>query len=210
MAESKIVIKVDQKLIDSSIIDPAYEYDYQVVHNMLNTHVRKSGKILTEETFHKGDEALRSWLMTLYKQGASQEKLTSYLRCGLAHLCFDFIESTYAQIPPEDLIARTLQSFKLRNYHNCFFKVSQSALETPKKKAVKKVIKKKIVKKKSVKAKSIKAKKNIKTKKIKPKKGLKSNKKSLSPKKNKAKKTVKKKIVKKSNKKRSGKLLKRK
>jgi len=94
MAESKIVSNLDRKLIEESILDPVYREDYQIVHSMLNERMRQTGKILTEETFKKGEDALREWLAVLSKQGASQEKLTSYLRCGLAHLCFDFIEST--------------------------------------------------------------------------------------------------------------------
>src|SRR5512138_1375733 len=98
MAEFNSVKKLDLKLLENRIIDPEYRLDCKLVHNMLNSHVRKNGKILTEENFRKGDEKLRAWLMNLYKKGASQEKLTSYLRCGLAHLCYDFIESNYKRI----------------------------------------------------------------------------------------------------------------
>ena len=56
-----------------------------------------------------------TWLLTLHKQGASQEKLTGYLRCGLAHLNYDYIESQYRQIGIEDLVTRTLLSLKKRN-----------------------------------------------------------------------------------------------
>ena len=141
MAENRIVARLDQRLIKDGIIDALIEKDYKKVHDMLNTHVRKTGKILTEETFKKGDDALRSWLMLLYKKGASQEKLTSYLRSGLAHLCFDFIESTYERIDPDELITRALLSFKNRGYQKSFFKVS--AAEIAKLQAKKKAAKKK-------------------------------------------------------------------
>lgn len=138
MAEFRVVTNLDGKLIDEGILDSAYRDDYQIVHSMLNDRMRQTGKILTEENFQKGEDALRDWLVTLFKQGASQEKLTSYLRCGLAHLCFDFIESTYDRIPSEDLITRSMQSFKLRDFHKTFFKAPVSLRKTATKKAAKK------------------------------------------------------------------------
>jgi len=206
MADSKIVTKLDEKLIEKGIIDSVYKDDLKKVHTMLNTHVRKNGKILTEETFKKGDEKLRDWLMLLYKKGASQEKLTAYLRCGLAHLSFDFIESAYKTIATDDLITRALQSLRKRNYHKAFFKVSSSKLEKPrkvkavKKKSTKKVIKKATKKKTSLKKTSAKTKKKTSTKKsVKSKTAVKKKvvKKAASKKTNAKKKTVKKTTVKK-------------
>lgn len=146
MAEVKMVIDLDKKLMEEGIIDPAFMEDYKKVHSMLNTHVRKTGKILSEETFDKGDQKLRKWLMVLYRQGAPQEKLSSYLRCGLAHLCFDFIESSYHAISTDDLVARAIQSFKMRNFHKTYFRVSPSEIKASsvkKKKTSKKALKKK-------------------------------------------------------------------
>jgi len=168
MAEVKQVIDLDKKLMEEGIIDPAYMDDYKKVHAMLNTHVRKTGKILSEETFDRGDQQLRKWLMVLYRQGAPQEKLSSYLRCGLAHLCFDFIESSYHAISTDDLVTRAIQSFKKRSFHKTYFRVAPSEIKAPsgkKKSAVKKkspkAAKKKSPKKKAVKKKAVK-KKNVK------------------------------------------------
>jgi len=179
VAENRIVVRLDQRLIKDGIIDALIEKDYKKVHDMLNTHVRKTGKILTEETFKKGDDALRSWLMLLHKKGASQEKLTSYLRCGLAHLCFDFIESTYESIDPDELITRALLSFKNRGYQKSFFKVS--AAEIAKLKAKKKAAKKKAGEKAVKTVKSSKA-KNSKRKAVKKKPASKAVKKAASKK----------------------------
>ncbi len=180
MAENRLVARLDQKLMESGIVDPTLEKEYKKVHDMLNKNVRKTGKVLADENFKKGEQALRAWLMLLYKKGATQEKLTSYLRCGLAHLSFDYIESTYEQISIDELITRSMQSFRKRNYHNSFFRVSASEIEklkakkrearkkagnktssakakTAKKKAVKKkAVKKKTAAKKAVKRKSAK------------------------------------------------------
>ena len=172
MAEIKIVQKLDDKLIENKIISKQYKADYSLVHKKLNSLMKKTGRILSEDTFAKGELALRKWLLMLQKQGASQEKLTSYLRCGLAHLSFDFIESTYKQIDSDDLIARTLVSLKKRKFHNTFFKA-------PVEKKIKAVKKKKTAVKKTVK--TIKKTKILKSAK-KPKK-LKAIKKSKTPKK---------------------------
>lgn len=126
MADSKNINKLDEKLVDAGIIDSEILADYKKVHTFLNTHVRKNGKILSESTFSIGEEELRQWLMLLYKKGASQDKLTSYLRVGLAHLCYDFVESSYKQISVDDLVARALVSFKNRKFHKTFFKVAIS------------------------------------------------------------------------------------
>ena len=99
--------------------------------------------------FNKGDAAARDWLLILYKQGASQEKLTGYLRCALAHLCLDYIDSTYKKIDDEDLVTRALLSFKSRKLHKTFYKVpaSEKVKVKPLKKSVKKTSKKSTVKK---------------------------------------------------------------
>jgi hypothetical protein len=167
MADSKRVKKLDDKLMENQIIDPSYKADYKKVHTMLNTHVRKNGEILSEESFKMGRNALKTWLMLLYKKGASQEKLTSYLRCGLAHICFDYVESTYHSIGIDELITRALQSFKKRKFHKAYFKVSTSeinALKTKKTAAKKRALKK---------VKSIKKKKGSSTKPVKKKKAIK-------------------------------------
>lgn len=122
MAEAKQIKILDERLIEAEIIDESYVKDYSKVHKLLNSHIRKHGKILSDDTFKKGDEVLRDWLNILYRQGASQEKLTSYLRCGLAHLSYDYIDSTYEQIDKEDLLTRAMQSFKKRRFQKSFFK----------------------------------------------------------------------------------------
>ncbi len=190
MAEAKLVADLDRKLMEEGIIDPRYMDDYKKVHSMLNTHVRKTGKILSEETFDRGDRKLRKWLMVLFRQGAPQEKLSSYLRCGLAHLCFDFIESSYHAISADDLVARAIQSFKMRNFHKTYFRAAPSGIRgasvkkkkavkkkvkktaTRKKAAVKKAVKKKAAGKKTVKKKSVKkiVKKTVKKKAVKKRK----------------------------------------
>lgn len=181
MADSKVVTRLDQRLIREKIIDRGYSDDYATVHRMLNSVIKKSGGKLTEKTFEKGEAKLRKWLIAQYKRGASQDKLTSYLRCGLAHLSFDFIESSYRTIDNDDLIVRTLLSFKKREFHKTYFKAPD--LPKPKKK---KPVKKKAVKKKSAKkAKKTGRKKAVK-KKPSPKKKSKAVKKKKAPAKRKA------------------------
>jgi hypothetical protein len=122
MAEIKQVQVLDQKLMQDGSIDEKYGKDYLKVHKELNAIARRSGGILDETHLEKGEKALREWLHTLYKQGASQEKLTSYLRCGLAHLCYDLTASNYSRIEPGVLLTRSLMSFKKRGYQKSYYK----------------------------------------------------------------------------------------
>jgi hypothetical protein len=192
MAETRIIQGLDEKLIAEGILDKQYAEDYNKVHAMLNLNIKKTGAILPEQVFERGEKRLRTWLMSLYKQGASQDKLTSYLRCGLAHLSFDFIESSYKSIDSDDLITRALLSFKNREFNKTFFKAAEVKKPVKKKKAVKK--KKKAIKKKKPKKKI--KKKAVKKKKVLKRKAKKSVKKKAK-KKTARKKTAKKKVVKK-------------
>jgi hypothetical protein len=158
MAEYRVIQKLDEKLMAGGIIGREYRADYRLVHSRLNSHFRKSGAILPEKVFESGELILRKWLMVLCKKGASQEKLTSYLRCGLAHLSFDFIESSYKSIDADDLIKRVLLSFKNRNFHKTYFKAAE--IQQKAKPAVRKAVKKKAVKK--IRAKKIPLKKTVK------------------------------------------------
>lgn len=147
MADSKMVQKLDEKLVAEGILDSAYKDDYIKVHLKLNAHYKKSGAVLPSKIFEKNEIILRKWLGELYKKGASQERLTSYLRCGLAHLSFDFIESSYQFIDSEDLVTRALQSFKNREFQKTYYKATDTAVLVKKKRAVKKKASKKPAKK---------------------------------------------------------------
>ena len=180
MADYKIVQKLDEKLIAEGVLDSAYKDDYRKVHSKLNSDYKKSGAVLPAKIFAKNEARLRKWLGELYKKGASQERLTSYLRCGLAHLSFDFIESSYKSIDKEDLLTRALLSFKNREFNKTYYKATDTAILVKKKgikkkKASNKIrkIKKKITagkqkkKKKAVKKSSSKTKKTLKSRKFK-------------------------------------------
>lgn len=122
MADKKGIEKLDEKLADMKIIPETLLSDLPLVHRKMNSILKKTGAVLSDEIFETGNAALREWLVLLSRQGASQEKLTGYLRCGLAHLTYDYIESQYHQISLDDLVSRTLVSFKKRKLHTSFFK----------------------------------------------------------------------------------------
>lgn len=124
MADAKTIRKIDIKLIDDDVMSNDYKNEYKLVHNMLNTYQRKTGNILTASNFKHGEEKLRDWLMILSKKGADQRKLTNYLRCGLAHLSYDYISSNNKDLPEDELIRRTILSFKGRNFDKKFFKIA--------------------------------------------------------------------------------------
>ncbi len=177
MADYKIVQKLDGKLIAEGILDPAFKDDYKKVHSMLNAHYKKSGAVLPAKMFSKNESRLRKWLGELYKKGASQERLTSYLRCGLAHLSFDFIESSYQTIDKDDLLTRALLSFKNREFHKTYYKATGTAILVKKKRITKKKASKKTGKsRKKTAAKPKKKKKAVKKSKAGTKKILKSKK----------------------------------
>lgn len=131
MAVTEIVKKLDEKLMNDGTISKDFASDYELVHKMLNKFVRQTGEVLTPERFDEGDSTLRDWLMILYKKNASQEKLTSYLRCGLAHLCYDFIQTQEENkdLKTDELITRALQSFKARKFNTKFFKVAPTRID---------------------------------------------------------------------------------
>ncbi|XDD51514.1 hypothetical protein AB3N59_07205 [Leptospira sp. WS92.C1] len=210
MADSAIVQKLDSKLIEDGILDRAFEEDYSLVHHKLNDEIRKTGKSAQpEQNFELGEKILREWLHGLARQGASQEKLTSYLRCGLAHLSYDSIESANEGLETSDideLIGRTLVSFKNRDFERSFFrlndgdktvvqKVAAKKKAATKKAAKKKAAKKKVAKKKAAKKKAAPKKKKTVKKKVAKKKPASKKKvaKKKSPKKKSAKKKAKKK-----------------
>ncbi|TGL68267.1 hypothetical protein [Leptospira kmetyi] len=206
MADSSIVQKLDARLIEDGILDKAFEEDYSLVHQKLNEEFRKTGRSAQPESnFELGDKILREWLHGLARQGASQDKLTSYLRCGLAHLSYDYIESANEGMETSDideLIGRALVSFKNRDFEKSFFRLNDGdkavveKVAAKKKAAVKKAAKKKAAKKKAAKKKAAKkktAKKKVSKKKVAKKKA---------PKKTAKKKTAKKKTSKKKAKKR--------
>jgi hypothetical protein len=207
MADYKIVQKLDDKLAAEGIIDTAFSDDFKKVHSMLNAHYKKSGAALPAKMFAKNEARLRKWLSELYKKGASQERLTSYLRCGLAHLSFDFIESSYKTIDKEDLLTRALLSFKNREFHKTYYKATDTAIFVKKKRKIKKkasgkinkkkkkAAKKSVKKKKAVKKSSLKQKKASKNKKIKKKKKKIVRKKTSSKKSSRKKSPVKKKRI---------------
>ena len=75
MADKKGIQKLDEKLIETGIIPEFLLGDLPLVHRKMNSILKKTGAVLSDEIFDTGNEALRKWLLTLHKQGASQEKL---------------------------------------------------------------------------------------------------------------------------------------
>jgi hypothetical protein len=125
MADKKIVAKLDKKLTEQGIIKKEFEKDYEKVHTFLNKNNAAYDKYLRNDDFKKCENDLRSWLITLNKQGASQEKLTSYLRSGMAHLCFNYIRLKGEKPPADEHVTRALKSFKKRNFDKTFFKAGK-------------------------------------------------------------------------------------
>ncbi|WP_061249342.1 hypothetical protein [Leptospira alstonii] len=204
MADSVIVQKLDTRLIEEGILDRAFEKDYSLVHQKLNEEIRKTGKFAESKVnFELGEKILRDWLLGLARQGASQDKLTNYLRCGLAHLSYERIESDNEGTDVDSLILRALVSFQEQDFEKSFFRLSdqekvvaQPVVVAPKKSAAKKAAKKKTAKKKSAKKKATPKKKKTAKKAAKKKVAKKKAPKKTAKKKTSKKKTSKKKMKK--------------
>ena len=135
MADKKGIVKLDEKLVSMRLIPRKMLIDLPLVHKKMNSILKKTGAVLSDEVFETGNLALRKWLQLLSKQGASQEKLTAYLRCGLAHLTYDYTESQYHQIGIDDLVSRSILSLKMRKLHTSFFKPTAEPKPVPAKKS---------------------------------------------------------------------------
>ncbi len=122
MADKKSMMRLDERLVSMGVVSGQFLAELPLVHRKMNSIVKKTGAILSDEVFETGNAELRSWLSLLSKRGATQEKLTAYLRCGLAHLTYDFIESQFHLIGAEDLSSRVIVSLKNRKLHTSFFK----------------------------------------------------------------------------------------
>ncbi len=157
MADKKGIAKLDEKLVSMRLIPRQMLAELPLVHRKMNSIIKKTGAILSDDVFETGNLALRKWLQLLSKQGASQAKLTAYLRCGLAHLTYDYTESQYKQIDGDDLVSRSILSLKMRKLHTSFFKPATEPKAAP-------------AKKKATPAKKIKAIKKTAPKKTAPKK----------------------------------------
>lgn len=51
--DTKNIDKLDNKLIESGLIEPNLHDNYKKVHTFLNSHLRKYDKILTEESYYR-------------------------------------------------------------------------------------------------------------------------------------------------------------
>ncbi|EJO77690.1 hypothetical protein LEP1GSC045_1444 [Leptospira interrogans serovar Pomona str. Kennewicki LC82-25] len=112
MTDSVLIQKLNARLIDEGILDRTFEEDYSIVHQKLNEEIFKiENPSLPEINFELGEKFLKNWLTGLSHQGTSQDKLTNYLRCGLAHLSYEYIKSNDQEIEIDDKIESTIVFF---------------------------------------------------------------------------------------------------
>lgn len=117
-------IKLDEKLIKDETISSKLKDDYVRVHDLLNKNVKTYDVYLKNDDFKSAEADLRKWLKTLQKQGAGSEKLNSFLKCGMAHLCFDYIDVKKEGdgLDEDTKVTRALQSFKKRRFNKMFIR----------------------------------------------------------------------------------------
>ncbi len=117
-------VKLDEKLMNDETISSNFKNDYIRVHDLLNKNVKTYDVYLKNDDFKGAEADLRKWLKTLQKQGAGPEKLNSFLKCGMAHLCFDYIDvkKDGSDLDEDAKTTRALQSFKKRRFNKMFIR----------------------------------------------------------------------------------------
>ena len=70
MADKKGIVKLDEKLVSMRLIPRKMLIDLPLVHKKMNSILKKTGAVLSDEVFETGNLALRKWLQLLNKQGA--------------------------------------------------------------------------------------------------------------------------------------------
>ena len=122
MSDIEVVTIMDRALIEQGIIDPAFSNECLPVHDIMKQFRSEAGRNFSTMDLQNGEKYLRHWLREAHEEGASEAKLITMLRCGLGHLCYDFIEFTYEMMNPEDIVRLAVESFKSRNYHTAVYK----------------------------------------------------------------------------------------
>ena len=116
--------KMDEKLMKDETISSKLKADYSRVHDLLNKNVKTYDTYLKNDDFKGAEADLRKWLKTSQKQGAGPDKLNSFLKCGMAHLCFDYIDvkKEGEDLDEDKKITRALLSFKKRRFNKMFIR----------------------------------------------------------------------------------------
>lgn len=92
----------DSFLISGGYLPDGYEYD--IVHNRLDDGSRKYGSHHRDMDIYHTEDGIRYWLQGMSNRNASQEKLTAYLRCALAHIALDMAETEIRENLQEDTV----------------------------------------------------------------------------------------------------------
>ena len=123
-----IHLQFDQHLIDRNYLPD--NFDYNVVHNRIDYGVKWYGGKHREKDWYHSEEGFRDWLYGMSNRGASQEKLTAYLRCGMGHFSLDEADGRWYQrdpdgydsLPWEKVFEGALKSYVSIGYHRKFFR----------------------------------------------------------------------------------------
>jgi hypothetical protein len=117
MPDIELLTGLDLALMEQGIIDFRFSDEYHTVHEAMRKFRSRRSANFSAADLLEGEKYLRRWLGRLRSKGYDKEKLVSFLRCGLGHLCYDFIEFTYEMISPEDIVRKSLVSFQSRDFH---------------------------------------------------------------------------------------------
>ncbi len=118
---------------DKYLIEREYlfeEYDYNAVHNRIDKGVKWYGGAHRDEDYYHSEEGLRDWLRGKENQGMKQDKLTAFLRCGMAHFALDKADerwydkdpSNYDNFPWEKIFEGALKSVTVKGWDRKYYK----------------------------------------------------------------------------------------
>jgi hypothetical protein len=126
-------IRVIHNGFDGYLVEKGYPpdgYDYDIVHARIDRGVQWYGGAHRELDFYHSEDGLRDWLTGMQNRGAAQDKLTAYLRCGLAHFALDEADTRwydrdpegYVTLPWDKVYEGALKSMLALGLHRKFFK----------------------------------------------------------------------------------------
>ena len=117
----------DEFLAAKGIIPPDLVRECRRVHARMDKRAATIGPAHREcDRFHD-ETGIRGWLDNLYCQGASQQKLTGYVRTALGHEALDAVSSDY---PDEDAgfrFRRAWDRMRRNGLHRTYYKPSDDA-----------------------------------------------------------------------------------
>ncbi len=117
----------DEYLVERGYLEAGLNYD--AVHDRIDMGVRWYGGAHRQLDRYHSEPGLREWLDQIANLNTSQNTLTQYLRCGMAHFALDEADRTwydkdpdaYDDLPWETVFHGALQRFIQRGWSRKYY-----------------------------------------------------------------------------------------